>query len=306
MLIKRVSSPFTVRGLLGAVCAMGLFSCDIQTQEILPSSLGDIEDSVNEIAKKEEVKMEYREASCDAIYDAMVKAYGKPMKGPIPVYVAGVLLEVADATRTIMEVDGGDQNRFRAAILDTDDPVCFGIPDGRILLGRGLLESVVKNEAQLAAILAHECAHIAAEHVWKRLDKAFEETFWLQMGSELLSGGKLSERNIRKARETALKEVGLDSRGRKPLEFAYERREERQALEVAQDVLESLGYNVLDVVAMASTLRAVEAADAERKPVHNLSGQLLSRLEDRKFTPGRSGREPYEESVLARLGEQQR
>jgi hypothetical protein len=52
---------------------------------------------------------------------------------------------------------------LRVAVLDTAEVNAFGLPGGRLLVNAGLIVRSA-NEAELAGILAHEVAHIAARH----------------------------------------------------------------------------------------------------------------------------------------------
>ena len=53
--------------------------------------------------------------------------------------------------------------RYMFAVLDADSPNAFACPGGYILLTRGVIESA-QNEAELAAILGHESAHVGKQH----------------------------------------------------------------------------------------------------------------------------------------------
>jgi hypothetical protein len=52
---------------------------------------------------------------------------------------------------------------LRVAVLDTAEINAFGLPGGRLLVNAGLIVRSA-NEAELAGVLAHEIAHIAARH----------------------------------------------------------------------------------------------------------------------------------------------
>lgn len=52
---------------------------------------------------------------------------------------------------------------YHFLVLDSDEPNAFAMPGGQILITRGLL-SLTENEDELAAILAHEIAHVALRH----------------------------------------------------------------------------------------------------------------------------------------------
>lgn len=60
---------------------------------------------------------------------------------------------------------------WRFAILDTDTVNAFSCPGGYVLVTRGLLDAC-RSEAELAAVLAHECGHVAGEHVLREIKRA--------------------------------------------------------------------------------------------------------------------------------------
>lgn len=58
---------------------------------------------------------------------------------------------------------------FYFGILDTDHVNAYAAPGGYIFITRGAL-SMMQDEAELAAVLAHEVAHITEKHIVKELD----------------------------------------------------------------------------------------------------------------------------------------
>ncbi|MGD8743176.1 MAG: M48 family metallopeptidase [Granulosicoccaceae bacterium] len=52
---------------------------------------------------------------------------------------------------------------WRFAVLDTDSVNAFATPGGKIFITRGLLYNL-RNEAELAGVLAHEAAHVVRKH----------------------------------------------------------------------------------------------------------------------------------------------
>lgn len=58
--------------------------------------------------------------------------------------------------------------RYMVHILNTDQVNAFACPGGYILITMGLLKNV-KNEAELAAILGHEVAHVGRQHMFNFL-----------------------------------------------------------------------------------------------------------------------------------------
>jgi predicted Zn-dependent protease len=63
--------------------------------------------------------------------------------------------------------------KYMFAILDTDAVNAFACPGGYILITMGTLRAV-NNEAELAAILGHETAHVGKQHMFNTL-KALEQ-----------------------------------------------------------------------------------------------------------------------------------
>ena len=53
---------------------------------------------------------------------------------------------------------------YRFHVVEEAVPNAFAIPGGHVFVYRGLLDKLVQNEAQLAAVLGHEIGHVDAEH----------------------------------------------------------------------------------------------------------------------------------------------
>jgi predicted Zn-dependent protease len=60
--------------------------------------------------------------------------------------------------------------KWRFGILDTDSVNSFAAPGGYVFITKGLLKRL-DNEAELAAILAHECAHVIKHHHLRAIKK---------------------------------------------------------------------------------------------------------------------------------------
>ena len=57
--------------------------------------------------------------------------------------------------------------RYRFRVVDADEINAFAVPTGHIFVTRGLVESL-ETEDELAAILAHEIAHVESRHSYRR------------------------------------------------------------------------------------------------------------------------------------------
>lgn len=62
--------------------------------------------------------------------------------------------------------------KYSFKVLDSEEVNAFACPGGFIYIYKGLLKKM-DNEAQLAAVLAHEVGHVVARHSVKRLQAAY-------------------------------------------------------------------------------------------------------------------------------------
>ena len=63
---------------------------------------------------------------------------------------------------------GRPELRYFFGILDTDEINAFAAPGGYIFVTKGALK-LMRNEAQLAGVLAHELAHVDQKHIVRKL-----------------------------------------------------------------------------------------------------------------------------------------
>lgn len=63
---------------------------------------------------------------------------------------------------------GRPEVTYKFGILDSDEVNAFATPGGYILLTKGLLKNL-KSESELAAVIAHEIAHVNAKHMYKEI-----------------------------------------------------------------------------------------------------------------------------------------
>jgi len=67
------------------------------------------------------------------------------------------------------------------AVIDSDGINAFAAPGGYVVITLGLY-NLLENEAQLAAVLAHEIAHVVRKHHLKALQKTMQREFWTDLG----------------------------------------------------------------------------------------------------------------------------
>jgi len=76
---------------------------------------------------------------------------------------------------------------FTIKVIDTDEVNAFALPGGFFYVNRGLILAA-DNEAELAGVMAHEIAHVAARHAVENQAKATLTQYGLMAGSIFLGG----------------------------------------------------------------------------------------------------------------------
>lgn len=109
------------------------------------------------------------------VKEDIVKEYRVFKSSDVQTYVEGVARKVTDAS---------DRPRLKydVTILDTEVVNAFASPGGFVFVTRGLLE-VIADEAELAAVLAHEVGHVAAWHGISMLERQMGLSFLVALGT---------------------------------------------------------------------------------------------------------------------------
>ncbi len=76
---------------------------------------------------------------------------------------------------------------FTIKVIDSDEVNAFALPGGFFYVNKGLL-LVADNEAEVAGVMAHEIAHVAARHAMENQTKA-SLIEYLALGGSILLGG---------------------------------------------------------------------------------------------------------------------
>ncbi len=87
----------------------------------------------------------------------MRAAFGGPYDAPV------LRDHVGRIARRVAEAETGGRLEVTVELLDSDQVNAAALPDGRLLVNRGLL-ALARGEAELAFVLAHEIGHVVAGH----------------------------------------------------------------------------------------------------------------------------------------------
>jgi predicted Zn-dependent protease len=156
-------------------------------------------------------------------------------------------------------------------VLDTDAVNAFAAPGGFVHITRGAL-ALIRNEAELAGVVAHEVGHIMARHTIKAIQKtkvegalaraATRSAFLQQMGSRLY--------------ETTL-------------ENSFDRGDEMEADKVSPPLANDAGYHPGGLAAFLTRLADRNRALTERSGVFASHPETKARIDELDRMPRRFG-----------------
>ncbi|MFO7976292.1 MAG: M48 family metallopeptidase [Candidatus Hydrogenedentota bacterium] len=187
---------------------------------------------------------------------------------------------------------------YRFTVIDNPDTVnAFALPGGPMYLYTGLLK-MCENEAELASVMAHEMAHVAAHHHGEALTK--------QYGYSLLMQALLGED------PGTLAKMASDLLGAGVLSY-YSRTNEREADALGMEFLFRAGYRPEAMVSFMQKLMAEEQRAGGGHPLpifssHPPTQERFLRLQNllQKYPPAARQESPvyeerYQEKALSRL-----
>ncbi|MGM0556647.1 MAG: M48 family metallopeptidase [Myxococcota bacterium] len=146
--------------------------------------------------------------------------------------------EVQDYVRNLGDqiakrADTPDPIRYTFRVVDDDEQInAFAMPGGYIYIYSGLIKAA-DNEAELAAVMSHEIAHVSERHVAERLVAAY--------GLQALTDAALGE-------NPGLIKQLVASVGTQGFLLKYSRDHEREADAVGFDYLVKTGYDPMGFV----------------------------------------------------------
>ena len=109
----------------------------------------------------------------------LVDAFGGEYSAPAAErYLNGVLARLAPASQT-------PSDTYRVTILDSPVVNAFALPSGDIFVTRGLL-ALANDGSEVAAVMAHEIAHVTAHHAAQRAELEKTAVLFSRVSSQLL------------------------------------------------------------------------------------------------------------------------
>ena len=141
-------------------------------------------------------------------------------------------------------------NGYRVEILDTNEICAFATPGGHIFISRGLI-AIAPSEDALAAVIAHEVAHIQQRHVAAILanERTVQDLSAVAERAATIAGRSLSEQE-----RTALFQASLSASINTLFRNGYSRDQEFEADRMARLLLIGAAY---DPAALEELLRVL-------------------------------------------------
>lgn len=145
---------------------------------------------------------------------------------------------------------------FYFRVLDSPVVNAFALPGGYVYVTRGLLAHL-ENEAQLAVVLGHEIAHVAARHASQR---AFEQ----QMGQLALLGGAVAGEVLLGVPGQSVLQMG--SQAAQLLFLSYSRDDERESDKLGVEYTAMKNYDAADGAGFFSALERISDQSGQGIP----------------------------------------
>lgn len=142
---------------------------------------------------------------------------------------------------------------YQFAVLDSPVQNAFAVPGGVIFVSRALV-AILDNEAELAAVLAHEIGHVSAKHALKSTQRA-----------QLLEGiGTITSASVGGDKGKKLASAIGDMQG-VLFDKGLDKEMEFEADLAAMETTYRTGYNPAAMIAVLEKLQKLEASSKEKK-----------------------------------------
>lgn len=182
---------------------------------------------------------------------------------------------------------------YRFYVVDSAALNAFAAPAGHVFINRGLLE-IMESEGELAAILAHEIAHVQSRHIAQRLARSQKlnlATLGAILAGMFLGGG---------SPEASKAVIAGSLAGSTSLQLSYSRQDEEEADRKGLRYLEDAGYPGQDMVAVFKKMSQKSWQGGGRLPTYLSThpgvpervGYLATVLETRQASSYPSGDSP--------------
>lgn len=175
-------------------------------------------------------------------------------------------------TGNLVEALEGEQADWQVVVFEGEEANAFALPGGRIGVYEGMFE-LVDNEAQLAAVIAHEIGHNRADHAQERVSSEVATQGAVQLVSAALQVGNVGYANAIAGALGAGAQYGVL--------LPYSRNQELEADEFGLQLMAEAGY---DPRAAVELWQRMQEQGGERPPqflsTHPAPDERIEELEE--------------------------
>lgn len=161
--------------------------------------------------------------------------------------------------KKLAEASARYQIIYNFEILDEKEPNAMALPGGYIYITKGLFEDLDTDD-QIAAVLAHEMAHVEARHSIYRLQEALGYSALMVIINSNAEGNKQKT-------SAAISQLFL----------SYSRRDEFEADRLAVGYMKKTGYNPLSMIEVLNKLKEID----KKKPIELIHAHTHPYIYDR-------------------------
>jgi predicted Zn-dependent protease len=172
----------------------------------------------------------------------ILQQFGGAMSGPVADYVRSVGQKIA-----VQSGGGARASDYTVTLLNSNVNNAFAIPGGYVYITRQLL-ALMNDEAELAFVMGHEVAHVAARHGQKRQNRAALSNVLATIAGVVTNSNVIGQ--------GAGLVAGLTTLG-------FSREQERQADSLGVRYLTSAGYDPMGSVDSLAALGAQTKLEAQ-------------------------------------------
>lgn len=163
-----------------------------------------------------------------------------------------IVRRVADRISQAAEAVDKPNFKWEVRVVDKDIPNAFCLPGGKIVVFTGLMP-YVKNEAGLAAVIAHEVAHAVARHGAERLSQQLALRGAVSVGGEIL---KKKDGSLDGSTKLLLGALGMG--GTIGVILPYSRVHEFEADRIGQIYMARAGYDPAEAVRLWGRMAKIQ------------------------------------------------
>lgn len=138
---------------------------------------------------------------------------------------------------------------YSFAVVDDEDVNAFSLPGGYVFINDGLIEKTSSDD-ELAGVIAHEVAHIAARHAIKRYEGG--------LGLQLVQLATIATRQ-----PAAIRGAGVAAQAAR---LAYARQDELEADRLAVNYLKAGGFDPNGIISFLEKLQALHHTERHYLP----------------------------------------